>query len=237
MPLVSRLDFEQARVTDEAVGALREEAAAQLNALFPRKEAADAGEAELDAEARRRVREVVRELDGVNLPTPTVKSSVLLNPIFRAAGTSGMFNPFGQEALIARPLLAVERPVVVMHELAHVLGYANEGEANYIAFVAAIHASDPLSRYSGWMYLWLYLRTRNSDSLLDAGPRADLQTIYDRIRGDEVEWVSRASERTLDTFLRANRVRGGTRSYSEIVRLAVGTRPSWNRFRAAAGDD
>jgi hypothetical protein len=148
-----------------------------------------------------------------------------------------MFNPFGQEALVTVPLLAIERPVIVMHEIAHFMGYANEGEANFIAFVAAIHSSQPMTRYSGWLYMWQYLRTRGADGLLDPGPRADLQRIDERRREEQVEWISRAGDRTLDTFLRANRVRGGTRSYSEMVSLAVGTRPSWDRFAGVAAAD
>jgi len=233
MPLVSKLDYVEGRVNGQAVSDLREETAGELNALFSEKEATLVDDDAMIADAGLRVAALVRELDGVSYPSPSVKTSMLLNPIFRAGGTSGMFNPFGGEALVTEPLLDVERPVIVMHEIAHVFGYANEGEANFIAFLAAIHSPQPLTRYSGWMYLWLYLRVRGSDRLLDPGPLADLERIYDRIRGEEVAWVSRASSETLDTFLRANRVRGGVRSYSEIVRLAVGTRPSWGRF---AGD-
>lgn len=237
MPLVSKLDYEPDRVTDEAVRDLQREAAGQLNMLYPVKERAVVDDAAIVTEAGRRVEAVVAELDGTRLPIPTVKTSWLLNPVFRAGGTSGMYNPFGREALVVDPLLPFERPVVVMHEMAHVLGYANEGEANFIAFLAAIHSDQAISRYSGWLTLWQYVRTRGSEDLLDAGPREDLGELYERYRQDRVEWVSRASDRTLDTFLRANRVRGGTRSYSEIVRLAVGTRPSWDRFSGVAADD
>lgn len=230
MPLVSKLDYQASLVNEEMVRSLREEAARQLNALFPLKERSAVNDDALLAEEARRVAAVVRQLDGVRFPLPQVKTSRILNPLFRAGGTSGMFNPFGYEALVTEPLLDVERPVVVMHEIAHVFGYANEGEANFIAFLGAIYSSQPMVRYSGWLYLWLYLRSPDADMLLDPGPRADLEAIYERRRRDEVEWVSRASGRTLDAFLRANRVRGGVRSYSEIVTLAVGTRPSWERF-------
>lgn len=237
MPMVSKLDYDPDRVTDEAVRNLQREVAAELNALYPVKERALADDATILAEAGRRVEAVVAELDGVRFPPPTVKTSWLLNPIFRAGGTSGMYNPFGREALVVDPLLSFERPVIVMHEMAHVLGYANEGEANFIAFLAAIHSDQPISRYSGWLSLWQYFRIRASEDLLDPGPRRDLEELYARYRQDRVEWISRANNRTLDTFLRANRVRGGTRSYSEIVRLAVGTRPSWGRFAGVAADD
>jgi Protein of unknown function (DUF3810) len=237
MPLVSRLDYDPDRVTDDAVRNLRQETAAELNSLYPLKERVLADDAAILTEAGQRVEAVVSELDGIRLPVPTVKTSWLLNPIFQAGGTLGMYNPFGREALVVDPLLPFERPVIVMHEMAHVLGYANEGEANFIAFLAAIHSDQPISRYSGWLSLWRYLERRGNEDLLDAGPRRDLEELYERYRQDRVEWVSRAGDRTLDTFLRANRVRGGVFSYSEIVRLAVGTRPSWDRFAGLAADD
>lgn len=237
MPLISKLDFSPDRVTDAAVEELRDEVAAQLNTLFEEKERAESNDDAVISEASLRVATVVKKLDGVSFPSPSVKTSRLLNPLFRAEGTSGMFNPFGREALVTEPLLPFERPVVVMHEMAHVLGYANEGEANFIAFLAAIHSTQPLLRYSGWLSLWQYLRSPGSEERLDAGPRADLEALYERYRHDRVAWVSRAGDRTFDTFLRANRVRGGTRSYSEIVTLAVGTRPSWDRFATVSADD
>jgi hypothetical protein len=237
MPLVSKLDFLAERVDGDAVRRLREEVAAELNSLYSEKEAARLDDDSMVREAGLRVASVVQELDGVRFPVPAVKTSWILNPLFRAGGTAGMFNPFGHEALVTEPLLEVERPLIVMHEIAHVMGYANEGEANFVAFLAAIHSPQPLIRYSGWLYLWLYLRSGNSDAMLDEGPLADLRTIYERRREEEVEWVSRAGDRTLDTFLRANRVRGGVRSYSELVELAVGTRPSWNRFAPPAAAD
>jgi len=230
MPLVSKLDFVADRVGDDGVRALRREAALELNRLYSEKERSQVDDEAIAGEAALRVAAVVRELDGVSFPGPSVKTSRLLNPVFRAGGTAGMFNPFGQEALVTEPLLPVERPVIVMHEIAHVFGYAHEGDANFIAFLAAIHSAQPLARYSGWLYLWLYLRGPDADGLLDPGPLADLESIYERRRREQVEWLSRASDRTLDAFLRANRVPDGVRSYSGIVRLAVGTRPSWERF-------
>ena len=78
--------------------------------------------------------------------------------------------------------------------------------------------------------MWRYLGSRENDVLLDPGPLTDLDAVDQRIRGNRVEWVSRTQSRTLDAFLKVNRVDSGIRSYSEIVTLVVGTRHDWDRF-------
>jgi hypothetical protein len=237
-PIQTKVDFQPDRVTDEAVLRLAQETAAQLNrgyleiaALGP-----DGNLAGLSDEVDARVRFVIEAIDGVGSASGSrqvmVKSSRLLNPFFRAGTVDGMFNPFGHEALVTSGLLSFERPMVAAHEIAHVRGYAHEGEANFVALLAAVGSTNPRLRYSGWLTLWRYLRSPENEQLLEAGPLEDLEAVDERIRSNRVEWVSRTQTRTLDTFLRANRVAGGVRSYAQIVTLAVGTRHDWERFQA-----
>ncbi len=54
--------------------------------------------------------------------------------------------------------------------------------------------------------------------------------MFRRRRDNRVEWVNDIQARTLDLFLKANRVEGGIRSYARVVTLALGTEPSWERF-------
>ena len=230
-PLLTKLDFSAERVNDESIADLTEEAAAALNDLYAVRFTAAFGDARLEAEAAARVGAVVRELDGTSWRSgPGVKSSWVLDPFFRAAGVEGMFNPFGHEAIVTRGLLSFEMPMVALHELAHVHGYPHEGDANFVALMAALGSSDTAFRYSGWLTLWFYLRSSESDLLLEQGPRSDVEAVYARIAGQRIDWVSRTQNRSLDLFLRANQVEGGVRSYAEIVNLAAGTRPFWDRF-------
>ena len=235
-PLVSKLDFNNDLVTPERVAELAEKTAAQLNQLYPEKEALAYDERALNALAGTRVAQVVRELDGTSWrASGRPKSSRILNPFFKAAGVDGMFNPFGHEALVTSGLLGFERPMTLAHEMAHVRGYPNEGDANFIALMACVNSSDPTFRYSGWLTLWLYLRSQETVELLDQGPRQDLEAMFKRRRDNRVEWVNDIQARTFDLFLKANRVEGGIRSYARIVTLAVGTQPTWDRF-AEKGD-
>ena len=48
-----------------------------------------------------------------------------------------MTDPFLLETLLAPDLLDVERPFVIAHEWAHLAGYADESEANFVAWLPA----------------------------------------------------------------------------------------------------
>ena len=230
-PLISKLEFEAGRVTPESVGEFGRDVADELNRLYRQKDTSGYDDKTVRQVANERVRQVVEELDGTNWETsPRMKTSWLLNPFFKAAGVEGMFNPFGHEALVTSGLLPFERPMVLAHEIAHVRGYPNEGDANFVALMASVNSSNEAFAYSGWLYLWAYLRSEELDQLLDEGPRKDLFDMSLRRRRNRIAWISRAQTRTLDVFLKANRVEGGVRSYARIVTLAVGTRGSWDRF-------
>ena len=64
-----------------------------------------------------------------------------------------MTDPFFLETLIAGGVLPFERPFVVAHEWSHLAGIADEGEANFTAWLACLRGSPP-DAYSGWLFLY-----------------------------------------------------------------------------------
>jgi hypothetical protein len=141
-----------------------------------------------------------------------------------------MTDPFFLEILVSSELLPFERPFVVAHEWSHLAGIADEGEANFVGWLACLRASPP-AQYSGWLFLYSELMRAASrtdraaiDAALGAGPRADLAAIRDRIARQVSPRVSTAGWRVYDSYLKANRVEAGAASYGEVVRLALGAR-------------
>jgi hypothetical protein len=161
-----------------------------------------------------------------------IKRSLLAEWWLRIAGIDGLFNPFGHEPVVASTLLPFERPFIDAHELAHVRGIPNEGDANLVAVFACIPSSDPQFQYSGWFHLWLYLRNTDRDKLLDSGPRRDVQRFFDRVRSQEVPWASNLQSAVLDWHLKANSIPEGVRSYEKFVTLAVASHDRWGEFGA-----
>jgi hypothetical protein len=231
-PLASKLSLDDSRMQGDAMDAFAKRAASELNRLYDSKERENYDEDRTREEARRRVERVVKIVDGTDWPSARrIKFSRLGGPWLRAAGVDGIFNPLAHEPIITDSLLDIERPFVMAHELAHVRGYPEEGDANVIAAFATLMSNDPAFQYSGWLNLWLYLRTPELDALLDPGPRNDVRRVFERARAEQVRWVSDFQRSLLDLFLKVNSVKEGVRSYSRVVLLVAGTEGTWAHYR------
>ena len=151
----------------------------------------------------------------------------LFGPFFRWTAVDGMVNPFGLEVLSNPDLLPFEQPFVAAHEWAHLAGYADEAEANFVGWLTTVRA-DPASQYSGWLYLYWQIvgelpaaeRQLVSRDLRE-GPRADLAAIVARLQRSDLPVLRRATWMVYDSYLKANRVEEGVRSYGAVVTLIL----------------
>src|SRR5207344_2001683 len=89
---------------------------------------------------------------------------------------------------VVSDLLPFERPAVIAHEWSHLAGIADEGDANFTAWLTCLRGS-PAHQYSGWLFLYdevagtLPLSAlRQVAASLNEGPRADLRAIRDRLQ-------------------------------------------------------
>jgi hypothetical protein len=229
--LVDALAVDSTRVTPAAVRDAAIVAADQLNALYDRAHgdgwpAADAIDRQLALALERALAAAGR----TQAVVPGRPKRTLLDSYFKRAAVDGMIDPFFLETLVSSAALPFERPFVVAHEWSHLAGIADEGEANFVGWLACLRAS-PSTQYSGWLFLYSELRhaARPAERLaiadaLAAGPRADLEAIRDRIARQVSPRVSAAGWRIYDSYLKANRVEAGAASYDEVVRLALGAR-------------
>ena len=134
-----------------------------------------------------------------------------------------MTDPFLLETLIAPDLLDVERPFVIAHEWAHLAGYADESEANFVAWLTC-RRGDARARYSAALELIGYARPEKTPEGR-ARPRArriDLFAIgYRYARTNRT--LRFAAREGYDKYLKANRVERGIESYDAVVQLILGT--------------
>ena len=225
--------YEPTAVTAQAAAAAGRLAVERLNALHEPAHArgwppADEVDATLADGFARAVRETGIRRDVV----PGRPKHTILDSYFRRAGVDGMTDPFFLETLVAAGILPFERAFVVAHEWSHLAGIADEGEANFTAWLSCVKGPAPAA-YSGWLFLYGELSRAVSGpdraalaASLAAGPRADLRAIRERFLRDVNRRVADAGWRVYDSYLKANRVEAGTASYDEVVRLVLGLRVS-----------
>jgi hypothetical protein len=231
VPLARKLALDNERVTAEAARALAATAVVRTNSLYEpaRRDGFPAGGV-VDSRLAAAFAEAQRDLGATWRAVAARPKTTILDGYFRRAVVDGMTDPFFLETLTASDLLPYERTFVIAHEWGHLAGYADEGEANFVGWLTCVRG-DEAAQYSGWLFLTneaaAALPRRQRDDVfarLDAGPRADLRDISSRIARNERPAVAAAGWRVYDRYLKANRVEAGTRSYSEVVRLILGSR-------------
>ena len=171
-----------------------------------------------------------RDLGAARLAVPARPKHTLLNLYFRRAIVDGMTDPMFLETLVVSDLLPFERPIVTAHEWAHLAGYNDEGEANFVGWLSCMRGDEP-RQYSAWVFLFSeavgQLPRGDRQQLaqrLDAGPRDDLRAIADRVARNRSARVAQVGWQVYNQYLQANRVESGTASYGEVIRLILGTR-------------
>jgi hypothetical protein len=229
LPLERKLDWERTRVTRSAAIVLANRAATSVNEGFGAAHAREWDSGSLEQSFA----QVQRTLGAVRGAVPGVPKRSLLTLYFRRAAIDGMTDPFFLEIIVNTDLLQIERPFVIAHEWAHLAGYADESEANFVAWLTCLRG-DALAQYSGWMAAYAHAAgalprdTRSGLIPLAAGPRGDVQAMAARYeRSSPV--VREAAHDVYDGYLRANRVQEGIASYDAVLRLMLGTRfgPDW----------
>jgi hypothetical protein len=215
-------------VSPEAATTLAIRAAGEVNALYPLAHADALLTAPIDQSLARAFAGAQAALRVRTPAHPGRPKRSILDVYFKAAGVEGMTDPLLLETLIAGELLPFERPFVIAHEWSHLAGFADEGEANFVGWLACTKGSDA-ARYSGWLFLYsqVFGALQNSErtavaARLQPGPRADLRAIAERVRRQVKPVVANAGWRVYDRYLKANRIEAGAESYAEVVRLVLG---------------
>jgi len=225
-----RLVLNQQTPTSEAAVSLGLQAIEQMNALYEPAHAATILPPWLDPQLRDAFGRAQGFLSDAKPAVPGRLKSTIYGPYFRWTSVDGMVNPFALEVIANPDLLSVERPFVAAHEWAHLAGYADESEANFVGWLTCVRAS-PAAQYSGWLYLYWQLNSEVAatdrarfTAELASGPRRDIDAIVERVRRGEWPLLRRSSWVMYDQYLKANRVDAGVRSYGLVVTLILRAR-------------
>ncbi|MBR3124381.1 MAG: DUF3810 domain-containing protein, partial [Mogibacterium sp.] len=161
---------------------------------------------------------------------PAPKQLTLLSRAFSSMGVSGIYSPFTVEANINGEMPDMEKPFTSCHELSHLRGYMNEGEANYIGWLACIGSDDPAFNRSGWLIAWMH--AGGALSRIDPESYEMLRERLPSYAVSEIEenslfWSSHETkaaevqDRVNDAYLKANDQKDGIQSYGMLTTLML----------------
>ncbi len=158
-------------------------------------------------------------------PKPVYNSEAM-----SVAGIAGIFIPFTEEANVN-----VHEPDLLFassaaHESAHLMGYAREDEANFIAYLACMASEDKELMYSGVMLALINAGNALSDISMEAYSQLHAQ-YSDAVKRDLVAYneyrqayegsAEEIVEQINDNYLRANNQQSGVLSYGYMVDLLL----------------
>ena len=161
---------------------------------------------------------------------PQPKELRILSGVFSSMGVSGIYSPFTIEANVNGLMPGLEMPFTACHELSHLRGFMNEGEANYIGWLACINSDEEAFRRSGWLIAWIYA----GGALHRTDPEL-FSKIYIRLPAAAVSelkennafWKShetRASDiqdKVNDAYLKSNGQDQGVQTYGQLTTLML----------------
>lgn len=156
---------------------------------------------------------------------------ILSSKAMNYTGISGIYSPFTAEANVNIAVLDLSIPATTMHEMAHQRGYANEDEANFIAFLTCKFHPDVDFQYSGYLLALTHTASalaKDNPSLLHELNQNLSSYVINDIRHNYNFWqqysgkVESISSQMNNIYLQMNGVSDGTKSYGRMVDLLLG---------------
>ncbi len=146
----------------------------------------------------------------------------------RSLGISGIYFPFALESFVDNSQTPLSKTFAMAHEMAHGYGITNEGEANFIAYLALTQSSNDLFQYIGYYELLTYemIRLRNYDydqfktveENLPYWIKEDLKNQRENahLHQTKFPWLSNKMN---DFYLKSQGIEQGTASYGSVINL------------------
>ncbi len=153
--------------------------------------------------------------------------------------TAGVYFPFALEGHIDDGLHPIEKPFVLAHEMGHAHSFTDEGVCNFIGFLTCVNAQDPFIQYSGWLeyqgYLYRTLRRNYPEILKNNNYRrpdfviTDIKAIIETL-DQYPNLFPKFRDLFYNSYLKAQGVKAGMKSYSQIIQLAYSYKRAHDTF-------
>ena len=229
-----RTGIHPVQYTEESFMAFAEEYIDSLNCSYTTKEHVDK---EKVCEETVRIYHTLSNVLGIHQPPHTKPraKAMIYTPLASKVGVTGSMGPFFCEFTLNGDTPDIEYPATYAHELSHLLGIANEAEANFYAYEVCTRSQVTSIRFSGYFSVLGHV-LGNARRLL---PQEKYKALFQRIDPEVIRlaqsvqeyWQSKYSpligeiqNRMYDLYLKGNKISSGRKNYSEVVELIIAYR-------------
>jgi hypothetical protein len=160
---------------------------------------------------------------------PSLKPTVFPT-LMNYMGINGYYNPFTAEAQVNTKAPVFTRPFTACHEVAHQLGYAEEGQASFVAFLVAEESDNLALKYSTYFELFL-TANRNLYGFDSTSAKHWRDKLAPRVKSDIKIWkkhvlayqnpIEPILSKAFDLFLKSNSQPQGILSYNEVLLYVI----------------
>lgn len=143
---------------------------------------------------------------------------------------TGVYSPFTVEANYNSGMPDYNKLFTMCHELAHLRGFMEEKEANFIGYLSCVSSGDKEMEYSGYLTGWVYCM----NALWETDPeswgtlKAELTEAAKKdLAVNNAYWekydgrIAETANKINDTYLKANGQAEGVVSYDRMVELIL----------------
>ena len=143
---------------------------------------------------------------------------------------TGIYSPLFIEANYNGEMPGLNYPFTLCHELSHLKGYMNEGEANYIGWLACMESENQEFNRSAYIISWLYAGSDlyRIDKDLYRELRSSLpDDVIQEIEEDRDFWnnhktkAAEVQDKVNDSYLKSNGQEAGIQTYNQVVSLML----------------
>ncbi|GAC1540148.1 MAG: hypothetical protein NVS3B16_01980 [Vulcanimicrobiaceae bacterium] len=223
VPLAQKIAIHNERTDEDSVAAFADRVTDRLSALAGRAHRESIDDATFARRLEPTFAATIRRLGDRGAFAPPRVKPTFFPPLMHLSATSGFTDPWTHEVNLDASALPYERPAIYAHEWAHIAGFNDEAEANFIAVIACTTARDPLVQYSGWILVWFNLPAdvrlthRMGKTAYD-----DIVAIRARYLKNVNKTVEHAQRVAYDGYLKSNHVKAGYDSYRLFIRWMTG---------------
>ena len=167
----------------------------------------------------------ITNMNDLNVKQSLAPSYLLLQTV------SGHFIPFTSESVVNFDIPKIDLPVVIFHEYAHQMGYADEAEASFIGFMKAVESNNANVRYSGYFNALLNLlneinknhkeELENYTSKLNDRVISDINYYMEFWSKYSNNYFDKVQKYIYDLYLKSNNQEAGIMTYNKVSNFII----------------